>query len=67
MYAKKHMKELDYRAEAVDQFARFFPISLKLVCSLLKQLNDSIGSASILKLVSERTFCEVYPCLLDIV
>jgi hypothetical protein len=61
------MEELDYRAKAVDQFAMFFSISLELVCSVLKQLKDSIGRITILKLVGERTFCEVYPCPLDIV
>ena len=61
------MEELDYRAKGVDQFAMFFPISLELVCSVLKQLKDSIGRVTILKLVGESIFCEVYPCLLGIV
>ena len=61
------MEELDYRVEAIDQFAMRFPISLELVCSVLKQLKDSIGRVTTLKLVGERIFCEVNPCLLGIV
>jgi hypothetical protein len=61
------MEESDYRAEAVDQFAMPFPISLELVCSVLKQLKDSIGTVTILKPISERIFCEVYSCLVGIV
>jgi hypothetical protein len=60
------MEELDYRAEALDQFVMFFPINLKFVCPVLKQLKYSIGRVTILKLVGERIFCEVYPCLVGI-
>ena len=61
------MEELDYRAEALDQFAVPFPISLELVFSVLKQLKYSVGRVAILKLFGERLFCEVYPCLVGIV
>ena len=65
--ARNRMQEPDYRAEAVDQFVMPFSISLELVSFVLKQLKDSIGGVTILKLVGERIFCEVYPCLVGIV
>jgi hypothetical protein len=61
------MEELDNRAETVDQFAMFCPISPKAACSVLKQLKDSIGRVTILKRFGERIFCEVYPCLVGII
>jgi hypothetical protein len=61
------MEELDYGAKAVDQFAMLVTVSFERLCSVLKQLRDSIGRVTILELVGERVFCEIYPGLLSVV
>ena len=64
---RKHMDDVHYRLDAVDQLAISLSIVFEFVCLFFEQLKDVIGSMAGLDLVDKRVFSWVYVGLLDIV
>ena len=61
------MKDLDNWFETIDQLAISIATILELVCSVLKEFEDRIGSSAVLELLGKRVFGKVYPSLLEVV
>ena len=61
------MNELDYWAEAIDEFAIFVAIFFEHFHALFKELKDGTWSVTALDFVSERVIFQVDPRLLGVV
>jgi len=61
------MKNLYYGLKIVDQFAIAVTIGLELLCFVLKEVEDVVGSVAILEGLGGRVCGEVYACLFGVV
>ena len=61
------MKDLYHWFETVDQLAISISIGAELLCFVLKEVQDGIGSLAVLEGFGEGICGEVYPCLIGVV
>jgi len=61
------MKDLNYWLKGIDQLAIPIAIFLELDCFVLKHVEEVVGRATVLKVLSAGMCSEIYSCLFGIV